>query len=123
VNTGLFAVPGSFLHPAFGNAPRTLTDCRSPALVSLNASIQKRISLGPERRYLQLQVDALNAANHTLYYYNPNSGMKAFSNFNGTSLTNPAVPAFTQQSGFGQLWQPNSALMSRSVLVGAKLFW
>ena len=124
MNPSLVTIPGSMLHPAYGNAPRTLTGCRSPALVSLNGSIQKRIRLSENgKRYLQIQVDALNAMNHTLYYYNPNSGMKAFSNFNASSLTNFAVPAFTYQSGFGQLWQPNSALMSRTVLIGAKLFW
>jgi hypothetical protein len=61
--------------------------------------------------------------NHTLYFYNPNSGMKAWGNFNASSLTNASVPAFTQASGFGELWQPNSAQMSRVVLLGAKLYW
>ena len=117
-------MPGSFLHPAFGNAPRTLTDCRSPALVTLNASLQKRIRLGSdEKRYLQLQLDALNAPNSTLFFYNPNSGMKAFNSFNSASLTNPAVPAFTLQSTYGELWQPNAALQSRTVLLSVKLFW
>lgn len=123
-NPNAVAIPGSFLHPAFGNAPRTLTGCRSPWLNSLNASIQKRFRLGnSERRYLQISLEALNAMNHTLYYFNPNSGMKAFSNFNASSLTNPAIPAFTTQSTYGELWQPNSALVSRTVFVGAKLFW
>ena len=123
-NPNAVAVPGSFLHPAFGNAPRTLTDCRSPALVTLNASLQKRIRLGSdEKRYLQLQLDALNAPNSTLFFYNPNSGMKAFNSFNSASLTNPAVPAFTLQSTYGELWQPNAALQSRTVLLSVKLFW
>ncbi len=124
VNPNLVANPGSFLHPAYGNAPRTLTGCRSPQLLTLNASLRKRFQLGSnEKRYVQLQLDALNSMNHTLYYYNPNSGMKAFNAFNTTSLTNPTVPAFTMQSTFGELWAPNAALMSRTVLVGAKLYW
>lgn len=124
VNPSFVSVPGSFLHPAFGDAPRTLTDCRSPQLVSLNASLQKRFRLGSnEKRYVQISLEALNSLNHTLYYYNPNSGMKAFNGFNASSLTNPAVPAFTQQSSFGELWQPNSALVSRTVFVGAKIYW
>ena len=123
-NPGAVAVPGSYLHPAFGSAPRTLTGCRSPWLNSINASLQKRFRLGSnEKRYLQINIDALNAANHTMYFFNPNSGMKAFSAFNSASLTNPSVPAFTQQSTYGELWQPNSALVSRTVFVGAKLYW
>ena len=123
-NPNAVAIPGSYLHPAFGNAPRTLTGCRSPWLNSLNASLQKRFRLGSnERRYLQINLDALNALNHTLYFFNPNSGMNAYNGFNASSLTNPAVPAFTQQSTFGELWQPNSALVSRTVFVGAKLYW
>ncbi len=124
VNPNLVSVPGSFLHPAFGDAPRTLTNCRSPQLVSLNASLQKRFRLGAnEKRYVQISLEGLNALSHTLYYYNPNSGMKAYNGFNSASLTNAAVPAFTQQSSFGELWQPNSALVSRTVFVGAKLYW
>jgi hypothetical protein len=124
VNPNLFSVPGSFLHPAFGDAPRTLTGCRSPWIPSLNASLQKRIRLGSsEKRYLQLHIDALNSMNHTLYFYNPNSGMKVWGNFNSSSITNSQIPAFTLASGFGELWQPNSALMSRVVLLGVKLFW
>jgi outer membrane receptor protein involved in Fe transport len=124
VNPNGVTNPGSFLHPAFGDAPRTLTGCRSPALVSLNASLQKRIRLGSnEKRYLQLQMDALNAFNSTLFFYNPNSGMKAFNNFSSSSLTNSSVPAFTMQSSYGELSQANSALMSRVVLLSAKLYW
>ncbi len=124
VNPNGVSVPGSLLHPAFGNAPRTLTGCRSPWLNSLNASIQKRFRLGnSERRYIQISLEALNAMNHTLYYFNPNSGMKAFNAFNNSSQTNSSIPAFTMQSTYGELWQPNAALVSRTVFVGAKLFW
>lgn len=124
INPNAVAVPGTLLHPAFGDAPRTLTGCRSPAMVSLNGSIQKKVFLGAsERRYLQVQLDALNALNHTLYFYNPNSGMKAFNNFNSASLTNASVPAFTMQSNFGVLSQANSAILSRTALVSVKLVW
>lgn len=61
--------------------------------------------------------------NHTQYYFNPNSGMRAFNNFSTASITNHTVPPFTMQSSFGQLWQPNSALVSRTVFLGAKLCW
>ena len=65
-----------------------------------------------EKVYLQLQVDALNAFNHPLFFYNPNTGRTQTNGFNTASITNPAVPAFTIQSSFGMVWQPNSALVS-----------
>ncbi len=57
-----------------------------------------------------------------MYYFNPNSGMKAFNNFNSAPLTNPAV-GFQAAKRIRTVVQPNSALMSRTVLIGAKLFW
>ena len=122
LNINYFAVPGSLNHPALGNSPRTLGNCRSPYMASLNASLVKKFYLGKsERRYVQLQLDALNASNHPLYFFNPNSGRTAFNAFNNASLTNPSVPAFTYQSSFAMVWQPNSALMSRTVLGSIQL--
>ena len=124
LNLAYFAVPGSLNNPAFGNAPRTLTGCRSPRLITVNGSLMKRIPLGGnEKRYLQLSGDFLNLFNHALFFYNPNSGLKAFNSFNTASLTNPSVPAFTYQSSFAQVWQPNSALMSRVAFVQIKLYF
>jgi hypothetical protein len=124
LNINYFAVPGSLNNPALGNAPRTLTNCRSPYMASLNASLVKKFQLGKnERRYVQLQIDALNATNHALFFFNPNSGRTAVNAFNTASLTNPSVPAFTYQSSFGMVWQPNSALMSRTVLGSIQIYF
>ncbi len=124
LNLNYFAVPGSLGNPQFGDAPRTLPGCRSPRMISLNGSLMKRVHLGHnEKRYLQIQGDFLNAFNHALFFYNPNSGLKAFNSFNTSSLTNSGVPAFTYQSSFAQVWQPNSALMSRVAFVQVKLYF
>jgi hypothetical protein len=124
LNLKYFAVPGSLNNPALGNAPRTLTGCRSPRMASLNGSLMKKFNLGrSEKRYVQIQGDFMNVTNHPLYYYNPNSGQNAFSSFNTQSLTNPTVPAFTYQSNFAVLSQPNSAMMSRMLLVSIKLYF
>lgn len=123
INVNYFAAPGSLNNPRLGSSPRSLSGCRSPRMVSLNGSLMKRVYLGSERRYLQLQVDALNATNHPLFFFNPNSGRTEYGGFNTASITNPAVPAFALQSSFGMVWQPNSALMSRTALVSLRLFW
>ena len=88
----------------------------------LNASLTKKINI-TERVYLQLQLQTLNTTNHPLFFFNPNTGSKAYNGFSTASLTNPAVPAFTNQSTFGIVNQPNSALMSRVALVSIKLFF
>jgi hypothetical protein len=124
LNVNYFTAPGSLNNPRLGSSPRSLAGCRSPHMVSLNGSLSKRIFLGKsERRYLQLQIDALNATNHPLFFFNPNSGRTAYNGFNTASITNPAVPAFALQSSFGMVWQPNSALMSRTTLASLRLFW
>lgn len=99
-----------------------MTNCRSPWMTTLNASLSKKINI-TERVYAQLQVDLLNAANHPLFFFNPNTGFKAYNGFSTASLTNPSVPAFTNQSTFGIVNQPNSALMSRVALVSIRLFF
>ena len=65
----------------------------------------------------------VRGSNHALFFYNPNSGLKAFNSFNTASLTHASVPAFTYQSSFAQVWQPNSALMSRVAFVQIKLYF
>ena len=39
-------------NPAFGDAPRTMTNCRSPWMTTLNASLSKKINI-TERVYAQ----------------------------------------------------------------------
>jgi hypothetical protein len=124
LNVNYFAVPGSLNNPALGDAPRTLAGCRSPRMISLNGSLMKKMYITrSEKVYLQLQVDALNAFNHPLFFYNPNTGRTQTNGFNTASIASPAVPAFTIQSSFGMVWQPNSALMSRTALVSLRLFF
>ena len=124
LNLKYFAVPGSLNNPQLGNAPRVLTNCRSPRMASLNGSLVKKINLGRnEKRYLQLQGDFMNATNHPLFFWNPNSGQNAFGSFNTASLTNPTIAPFNYQSNFAVLSQPNSAMMSRMLLVSIKLYF
>jgi len=50
-----------------------------------------------------LQLDALNATKHPLFFFNPNSGRTAYNGLNTASITNPAIPAFALQSSFGMV--------------------
>jgi len=125
INPSLFTVPGSFGNPAFGDAPRTMANCRSPRVVVLNGGLNRRFRLGKsEKRYLQVGVTAQNALNHSVFFVPTQSSTfdGAFNAFNTASLTNPSVPAFTVNPKFGTL-NPASTLSARVAQLNLRIFW
>jgi len=124
INPNLFSVPGSLGNPAFGDAPRTMTNCRSPRVVTFNANLFRRIPLGKnEARFLEIGVNALNVFNHPVFFMPGNSDFNYVNAFNTASLTSASVPAFTTQSSFGNLSPGNTEGLSRVVQLSVKLHW
>lgn len=124
INQAIFSVPGSLGSPAFGDAPRTLSGCRSPHILTFNASLRRMFPLGKnEKRNISLGIETQNLFNHPVYYLPGNSNYSAFNGFNTSSITNSQVPAFTYQSSFGYLSAANTQGVSRVVQLSLKLHW
>ncbi len=84
-NTALFAAPGSF---QFGTARRTLSNVRTPQLVSTDLSAIKNNYFGSDNRYnVQLRLEAFNAFNH-VQLGAPDTGVLDGSNFGRITSTN-----------------------------------
>ena len=117
INPNAFAVPGSPgtnfgpNTPAFGNAPRTLGNARSPHTIFFDMSGSKDFPIH-ERMNLQLHVDAINIFNHTDFFINPNS------NHNFTTAINSTTGAPTYNTSFGALSAGN-VNPGRTFAVGA----
>jgi hypothetical protein len=122
INASYFAMPGSLAAPSFGNAPATLTGCRSPRISTFDANLYKKFPLGADgKRYFELGINAINALNHPAFFLNLNSGHNLYNAYNVASATNPSVSPFTVQSNFGFLGISNS--QPRVVQLSLKLFW
>jgi len=110
-NSSHFAVPGSLGHPAFGDASRTLGDCRSPRLVTLDANLQKVIPLSKDDRVrFMFGANAVNVLNHPNFAIATNPST-VFGSFNSSSVTNPSVPPFTVSTSFGFASPGNQRLL------------
>jgi hypothetical protein len=144
LNVYAFTVPGAVGAPQFGNAPRTMANCRSPRVITFDANLSKRIPLGHnERRYLQFTAVLINAPNHPQYSFtgtatngtqgnegkmfssyttNGSGGCLANSNSNepdGTPTNYAPLPCgFTWGQYFGM---PSSPANARYVLLGLAL--
>jgi hypothetical protein len=57
VNPAAFAVPAAL---TYGNAPRTITDARTPAQYNTDAVFIKNISLGSGGKVAQIKIESLN---------------------------------------------------------------
>jgi hypothetical protein len=110
-NSSHFAVPGSLGHPAFGDASRTLGDCRSPRLVTFDANLQKVIPLSKDDRVrFMFGANAVNVLNHPNFAIATNPST-VFGSFNSSSVTNPSVPPFTVSTSFGFASPGNQRLL------------
>ncbi len=115
LNPAAFAVPGSVNNPQFGDAPRTLGGARNPRTIYFDASVKKAFSIAShERVKLVVKMDAINAFNHTNFFFNPNSGHNLSGSINNTT------GVYTQNSGFGDL-SSGSQSPGRTFAVGANL--
>lgn len=143
INAAAFSVPGSLGAPAFGNAPRTMANCRSPRQINFDANLSKRIPVGGnEKRYVELQLSLFNAFNHPLFFYdggatNSSSGNNGqiFTTYNAAvnpGGNTPAIPGssypvispgFAPSAIFGTVNQTFTAQFSRYVQIGAAFYF
>ncbi len=124
INANHFSMPGSLGAPGFGNAPASLTGCRSPKFTTFDANLYKRIPLGGhrnEKRYLEIGVNAINAFNHPAFFLNLNSGHNLYNAYNPASATNQSIPPFTVQPNFGFLGISNTP--ARLVQLSLRVGW
>jgi hypothetical protein len=113
LNPAAFTTPGSLNNPALGNAPRTLTDARSPRETMFDAQVSKGFSFR-ERYQLKLTGSFNNAFNHPVYFPGSHTslyGGVTSSNVTGTLTTN------TGAANFDTL---NPSAISRIIRVGAE---
>jgi hypothetical protein len=112
LNYNAFAMPGSIDNPQIGNATRTLGGARNPRNINLDLSLRKSFSLSPERVRLQLRADALNALNHTNYFFGTTTANHNL--YSGISSTTVNTPI--ENTAFGNI---TSAGPARIVALGA----
>jgi hypothetical protein len=117
LNPNAFTTPGSPGNPQLGNAPRTLANARNPRIIYYDASLRKGINLrGDGRVRLELRLDAINALNHTNFFFNP--GISDGHRYSGSF--NSATGQYSAASNFGTLLQASNT-PGRTLAVGAAL--
>jgi hypothetical protein len=115
LNPAAFAVPGSVNNPQLGNASRTLGGARSPRTIYFDASVKKTFSLtSNDRVKLTVKMDAINALNHTDFFFGPNGGHTLSGSLNSTT------GIYTLNSGFGAL-SSGAQAPGRTVALGASI--
>jgi hypothetical protein len=125
LNSLAFTVPGAPLAPALGNAPRTLSNARSPRGLFFDASIKKGITIR-ERYQLALTIQGNNVLNHPNYFASTNRSpyttATANSNFapNGPTPATSTINPFVGVATFGELGNAGATVMARVVRVGAQ---
>jgi len=117
LNPGHFAVPGSLGNPRFGNAHRTLGECRSPSVFQMDANAGKTLTLSGAKR-LYLGITATNVLNHPTWFSSGGSHT-IYQSINSAYLTNQSanVP-FLNATGFGYISTGN--IQIRVIQLNAK---
>jgi hypothetical protein len=149
INPQAFTIPGYTTstgtpgigenYPAFGNAPRTMANCRSPRQINFDANVSKTIPFKEHPKMnLTFTITATNVFNHPVYFFNGSTTNDSSGN-NGQMFTsytpgvtaapragidNPGIgfslpPGFTVSNYFGTVSSTFSAQFSRVVQVGA----
>ena len=125
--------PAAYYAPpidSIGPYPRTYL--RQPGTVNHDLSVFKNITLGHERRYLQLRAEMFNVFNHTEFsgtnsalQLNSNGaiGANVFNTYPNVSITNNLRPAGSI-APLGQYFgEYNATLSPRVIQLGAKLYF
>jgi hypothetical protein len=87
--------------PQLGNVPRTMGGARSPRTIYFDASAKKSFSItSSDRLKLAIKLDAINAFNHSDFFFNPNSGHSFEGNLANQT---PTSATYTVAGGFGDL--------------------
>lgn len=100
--------------PAFGNAPRTMTNARTPRETIFDAKISKGITFR-ERYQFNINATFNNAFNHPVYFALGNRSLDTITTSTVTGAITPSVLA-----NFGTLNQSNTAGFSRIIRFGAE---
>ncbi len=126
LNAAAFSVPGSVGDPELGNAPRTLSNARSPREVFFDAQVKKTFQL-PKRQQLKFFGTFSNAFNHPAYFPGNTTALQTTS----TVCTQGATPiaacagkpvpsiVFNPAVNFGNVGT-NTAGLSRIIRIGAE---
>lgn len=122
LNAAAFRIPGSLDNPEFGDLPRTMPWVRNPISRNFDTNISKRFQIR-ERFSLMLRADILNVLNHPNFFFNPNTGHDLYGgDFNRTSLTSPATPAFTLNANYGKM-DPNNTNNGRTFRLAVRVMF
>jgi hypothetical protein len=115
INPAAFTTPGSQDNPRLGNAPRTLSDARSPRESYFDARFVKGFHFH-SRYQLNLTATLNNAFNHPLFF---SLNTKNLQNANTIDLVGGTITPTLASTTFGQI-NNNSAGFSRVIRVGAE---
>ncbi|WP_235011601.1 outer membrane beta-barrel protein [Bryocella elongata] len=114
LNPAAFSVPGSLNNPQLGNAPRLLSNARSPREALFDMRFSKGFKIS-ERYDLKITSTFVNAFNHPVYYGVNHSLLSSNTVSNVTGTVTPVATA-----NFGQFNQSQTAGMSRVILIGGE---
>ena len=125
--------PGAYYAPGIGDfGPYPRTYLRDPSTLNHDLTVFKNVTLGSERRYLQLRVEMFNVFNHTEFSAvnsatqltaNGAIGANIFNSYPNVSVTNNLRPA-NSKAPLGQYFgEYNAALSPRVIQLGAKLYF
>lgn len=101
VNPAAFSVPGSPGNPQFGNAPRALSNLRTPTAQFFDTSLRKRIRFFGEKssHYVELRADVFNVLNRrNLIFGNAGGRRNLYTGVAGGNFTPSAAFGFLEQS-------------------------
>jgi hypothetical protein len=116
LNPRAFTTPGSVGNPQFGNAPRTLTDARSPRELLFDMGVRKNFPLKNERYRFEINANFLNAFNHPVFF-----GVNSHAVYSAFTPTGPNPVAPVQTVNFGALNSGQTASLSRVIQIGGRL--
>jgi hypothetical protein len=126
LNAAAFTTPGSLNNPALGDAPRTLSDARTPRQTIFDAQVSKWIDFTPRYR-LRVFGTFNNAFNHPIYFPGSSTTLQT-SPTTCTALTNPSTACaglsvpniiFNANATFSEL-STQTAQLSRIIRIGAE---
>jgi hypothetical protein len=120
LNPAAFTMPGSIDNPQLGNAPRTLSNARSPREFLFDAAVRKEFLLRSSRYRITIFGNFINAFNHPVFFgISSRQVYSAFTPSGNPYSTTPPVPP-TRIAAFGNLNASQTASLSRVIQVGAK---
>jgi hypothetical protein len=120
LNPAAFAVPGSIGNPRLGDAPRSLTDARSPREFMFDARLKKGFYFG-ERYQFNLIGTFNNVFNHPVYFAANNTANAPFISAETYTVSgaHPVINFTQNATQFGRL-NGSSANLSRVIRIGAE---